>query len=86
MLPAPHSARFEGPALQQGMKAASVFLAGRIPFDMYFLGWNSDLFTGGHLAPVNKTTVSPKTGGFTRSQLPFPLALSSSSLIPSPVP
>jgi len=48
-------ARFEGPVLKSGMASADTFLKSGNSYDMYFLGWNADFFTGGHLPSKNLT-------------------------------
>jgi len=50
---------FDGPVLQQSMKHSEAFLAARgSDFDILLLGWESNLFTGGHLKPSQRTKLA----------------------------
>jgi len=55
-------ARFEGPVLKQAMASVDAFLNSGTAYDMYFLGWNADFFTGGHLPKKNLTKLSEVPG------------------------
>ena len=53
---------FDGPVLQQAMARAEAFVASQADFDLFFLGWESNLLTGGHLNASQRTTLEATLG------------------------